>query len=203
MYKTNVGVPCVLRNYIAGHEPPTNLTIAEAMLSTCATPPMFTPASVYKDFDDFKYIGGDVGLSNPTREIIAEAHRAFGDDATVTCLLSIGCGHSGIKNSPSDQGVATWIDFLNRVTTDSEKTAREMATRMKNLTLYHRLSVDYGSDSQQSKVWEEPEGIVTHATIYLGDLEAVERVNRCAETIIHGDGFTTLGQLSKHAFDIP
>jgi hypothetical protein len=195
MYKNHVGVPCVLRNYVAGHEPPTNLTIAEAMLATCATPPLFTSTSMEKDFATFEYVGGDLGLSNPTREIIGEAHRAFGDDATVACLLSIGCGHNGVKSSPSDSGVATWIDFLSGVTMDSEKTAREMAINMKYLTLYHRLSVDYGLSVDQN-AWGDPAVIATHTTTYLGDLEVVERVNRCADTINHGDGFTTLEQLS-------
>jgi hypothetical protein len=196
MYKNNVGVPYVLRNYVVGHDPPADITIAEAMLATCATPPMFTPTSVYKDFSDFEYIGGDLGLSNPTGEIIVEAHRAFGDDATVACLLSIGCGHTGIKPSPSDLGAATWIDFLNRVGMDSEKTAHEMARRMKNITLYHRLSVDYGLSADRLNAGRDPVVIATHTTTYLGNLEVVEQLNRCVDTITHGDGFTTLEQLS-------
>jgi predicted acylesterase/phospholipase RssA len=202
MYKNHIGVPCVLRNYVAGHEPPTNLTIAEAMLATCATPPLFTSTSIEKDFATFEYTGGDLGLSNPTREIIAEAHHAFGDDTTVACLLSIGCGHSGVKPSPFDSGVATWIDFLNRVTMDSEKTAREMASRMKHLTLYHRLSVDYGLAADRLNEWKDPIVIATHTTTYLGDLEVVERVHQCVDTISHGDGFTTLEQLSRRLINI-
>jgi hypothetical protein len=202
MYKNNVGIPYVLRNYVAGHEPPTDITIAEAMLATCATPPMFTPTSVYKDFSDFEYIGGDLGLSNPTGEIIAEAHRAFGDDATVACLLGIGCCHSGVKISPAGSGVATWIDFLSRVTMDSERIAREMAARMKHLTLYHRLCVDYGLGADQLDAWKDPVVISTHTTTYLGDLEVVERVNRCADTINHGNGFTTLEQLSRYLSNV-
>ena len=202
MYKNHVGVPCVLRNYIARHEPPTNLTIAEAMLATCATPPLFTSTSIEKDFTTFEYTSGDLGLSNPTGEIIAEAHRAFNDDATVACLLSIGCGHSGVKPSPSDSGVATWIDFLNHVTMDSEKTAREMAAKMKHLTLYHRLSVDYGLSADPLNAWRDPVIIATHTTAYLGDMEVFERMNRCADTINHGDGFTTLEQLSKYLTNI-
>jgi hypothetical protein len=197
MYKNHVGVPCVLRNYVASHEPPTNLTIAEAMLATCATPPFFTSTSIEKDFATFEYIGGDFGLSNPTREIIGEAHRTFGDNATIACLLSIGCGHGGIRSSPSDSGVATWIDFLNGVTMDSEKTAREMAIKMKYLTLYHRLSVDYGLAVDQPNVWGDPVVIATHTTTYLSDLEVAERVKSCVDTINHGDGFTTLEQLSR------
>jgi hypothetical protein len=195
MYKNHVGVPCVLRNYAASHEPPTNLTIAEAMLATCATPPLFTSMSIEKDFATFEYTGGDLGLSNPTQEIIAEAHRAFREDATVACLLSIGCGHGGVKLSPADSGVATWVDFLNRVTMDSEKTARETLARMKHLTLYHRLCVEYELVDQLNE-WGDPVIISTHTTAYLGDVEVFESVNRCADTINHGDGFTTLEQLS-------
>ena len=196
MYKDHVGIPCVLRNYIAGHEPPTNLTIGEAMLATCATPPLFTSTSIEKEFATFEYTGGDLGLSNPTGQIIAEAHRTFSSDATVACLLSIGCGHSGIEPSPTGSDVATWIDFLNRVTMDSEKTAREMAARMTHLTLYHRLCVDYGLATDQPNSWMDPIVISSHTTAYLGDLEVVERVNFCADIINYGDGFTTLEQLS-------
>jgi predicted acylesterase/phospholipase RssA len=197
MYKNHVGIPCVLRNYIASHEPPTNLTISEAMLATCATPPLFTSTSIEKDFATFEYTGGDLGLSNPTGEIITEAHRAFGSDVTVACLLSIACGHSGVNPSPSESGVTAWTEFLNHVTMDSEKTAHEMAARMENLTLYHRLSVEHGLTVDRLNAWGDLVVIATHTTTYLGDLEVIERVNSCADTINHADGFTTLEQLSR------
>jgi hypothetical protein len=202
-YKNNVGVPYVLRNYVARHEPSPGLTIAEAMLATCSTPPLFTSTRVKKDLVTFEYIGGDLGLSNPTSEIIAEAHSAFGDDATVSCLLSIGCGHGGVRSIPSDPGVAAWVNFLNGMMMDSEKTAREMASRMKHLTLYHRLCVAHGFAADQLNMWRDPAAISTHTTTYLSDLEVVERLNRCAETINCGDGFTTLEQLSRYLINIP
>jgi hypothetical protein len=89
------------------------------------------------------------------------------------------------------------MDFLNRVTMDSEKTAREMAMRMTHLTLYHRLCVEYGLAVDQLNAWGDPVVISSHTTAYLGDLEVVERVNSCVDTINHGDGFTTLEQLSR------
>jgi len=170
------------------------ITIAKAMLSTCSTPPIFTTTHIAEDFANFD---GDLSRSNPTREIIAEAHRVFGDDRAVACLLSIGCGHSGVKPSLSASGIATWIDFLNRVSMDSEKTAREMATWMQHLTLYHRLSVDYGLLVDQLSAWKDPVVIATHTAKCLDDLEAIERLNRCVDTISNGDGLTTLEQLSK------
>ena len=82
--------------------------VAEGMLATCATPPMFTSTSISKDFATFEYVGGGLGLSNPTREIIAEGHHAFDDEAAVACLLSIGCGHAGLN---SLAGSGFWSDW--------------------------------------------------------------------------------------------
>jgi predicted acylesterase/phospholipase RssA len=196
MYKNHVGVPCVLRNYATSNEPPVDLTIAEAMLATCSTPPIFTPTIISKDSAKFEYVSGDLGLSNPTREIIAEAHRTFGDETTVSCLLSIGCGHPGVNAVPSESGSTSWIKFLEGVATDSEKTAQDIGTHMSKLSLYHRLSVVYGLERNQAREWKDQESITAHTTTYLNDLSIVDIMDRCVNTIKHGDGFATLEQLS-------
>jgi hypothetical protein len=203
MYRNNVGVTCVLRNYIARHEPPIDITIAEAMLATCSTPPMFTSTSISKDFATFEYVGGDLGLSNPIQEIISEAHRAFGDERTVSSLLSIGCGHPGVKAVPSDPGGTAWTDFVEQVWMDSEKTAKNFATQMNHLTLYHRFSVVYGLERNQAREWRDPESITAHTTAYLNDLSVVEPLDRCVNAIRHSDGFTTLEQLSESVVSSP
>jgi hypothetical protein len=197
MYKNHVGSPCMLRNYTNSNEPAVDLTIAKALLATCSTPPIFTPTIISKDFANFEYIGADIGLSNPTREIIAEAHRTFGDYATVSCLLSVGCGHPGVNPVPSDSGATSWIKFLEGVARDSEKTAQDIAVQMSQLSLYHRISVKYGLERNAVQEWKEPGTIATHTTNYLNDLDVVELVVRCVDTIKHGDGFTTLEQLSE------
>jgi hypothetical protein len=145
----------------------------------------------------FEYVGGDLGLSNPTREVIAEAHRTFGDETTVSCLLSIGCGRSGANTVPSDPAGTTWTDFVERAWMDSEKTVQDIATQMSQLTLYHRLSVNYGLERSQVREWKDPESITAHTTTYLNDLGVVELVDCCVGTMKHGDGFTTLEQLSE------
>jgi len=201
MYKNHVGSLCVLRNYATSHEPPVDLTVAEAMLATCSTPPIFTPMTISKDFATFEYVGGDTGLSNPTRETIAEAHHAFGDERNVSCFLSIGCGRPGVNPVPSDSGGNARIEFLERVALDSEKTAHQIGTQMGHLALYHRLSVRCGLEKSQVREWKDPAVIATHTTNYLNDLDVVELVNHCVDTIKHGDGFTTLEQLSQFSID--
>ena len=197
MYKNHVGVPCILRNYISNHEPPVDLTIADAMLATCSTPPIFTPMTIEKDYATFEYVGGDSGLSNPTREIITEAHRTFGDEKTVSCLLSIGCGHPGVNPVPIDSGGNARIEFLERVVLDSEKTAQDIGAYMSKLPLYHRLSVVYGLERDQAREWKDPESIAAHTTTYLNDPDITELLDRCVNAMKHGDGFSTLEQLSE------
>jgi hypothetical protein len=199
MYKNHVGTPCILRNYTTSNEPPVDLSIAEGMLATCSTPPIFTPTAISKDFATFEYVSGDLGLSNPTREIIAESHRAFGDERTVACLLSIGCGHNGVNAVPSASSGSVWIDFVERVATDSEKTAHNIAAQMKQLTLYHRLSVNCGLEKNREREWKDPEVIAVHATAYLNDMDVIGALGRCVNAIKHGDGFATLEQLGGFA----
>ena len=185
------------RNHAIRQEPPTNLTIAEAMLTTCATTPLFTPISIGKDFSTFEYISGELGLSNPIREIIAGAHQTFGDEATVACLLSIGSGHSGVKSVPSTSDATARVDFLERVAMDSEKTAQEIAMQLSQLTIYHRFSVNRGLETVQSRAWPDPEAIAAHTTVYLNDLEVVKVVARCVDAIKTGHGSATLEQLRE------
>jgi len=180
-----------------------DITIAEAMLATCSTPPIFTPTIVSKDFAHFEYIGADLGLSNPTREIIGEAHRAFGDETTVSCLLSVGCGHPGVNPAPSDSGGTSWTEFLEGVARDSEKTAQDIGAHMSKLSLYHRLSVDFGLERNQVRELKDPESITAHTITYLNDLGLVDILDRCVNTIKDGDGFTTLEQLSESLIRSP
>jgi hypothetical protein len=196
MYKNNVGIICVLRNHVIRQETPTKLTVAEAMLATSTTSPMFNPVSIGKDYSAFEYISGDLGLSNPIREVLAGAHHTFGDETTVACLLSIGCGRSGVNFDPGTSTGTARINFLERVAMDSEKAAQEMATQTRHLTLYHRFSVSYGLEAVHPRAWSEPETIAAHTTVYLNDLEVAKLVDNCVDAIKTGYGSSTLEQLS-------
>lgn len=179
MYKDNIGATCVLSNFSNRREPSTNLTVAEAMLTTMATTPIFDPVKISKDFSTFEYISGDLGLSNPVREVIASAHRAFGDETTVACLLSIGCGNPGVNKPPAKSGLGSQIHFLERVGFDSERAAEELNMQMGHLALYHRLSVKIGLEVSQPYAWKDLSEIVARTRMYVEDLEVAELASRC------------------------
>ncbi|KIM21391.1 hypothetical protein M408DRAFT_29590 [Serendipita vermifera MAFF 305830] len=191
----NTGSPIILTNYVDRQGPPTNLTVAEAMLATCASTPLFSPAKVVKDFSTVEYIAADLGLSNPIREIIDSAHRAFGGEMPVISLLSIGCGNPGVNAVPDDSYTISRVVFLERSAMDSERTAQNIASQMGKLTLYHRLSVAYGMEATRYQSQKEPEVIAAQTRSYLEDEEVATAMNRCISTLRDGAGFTTLEYL--------
>jgi hypothetical protein len=146
LYKRHLGSPCAIRNFDVHQAQGLNVTIPQAILATLANPPLFLPASIFKDAATFEYIGGDLLLSNPIREVIEEAHGTFGPERHVACLLSLGCGHLGVLNFPENARLTSWSDLLKKLAAASEHKARDADSQMRDLGVYHRFSVEYGMD---------------------------------------------------------
>ena len=175
------------------HEQTVNLTIAEALLATISTPPLFTSISIFKDAATFEYTGADWTLSNPTQEIIAEAHATFGRDERVACLLNLGSGHPGIVSFPEGTGLLEWNRFLEALATDGQRMAECLESQMGNLGLYYRFSITSGLE--RSAVLE-PGDILTHTSAYLAKTSVSRKMDICVDSLKVRDGVISLGQLS-------
>ncbi|KIM27345.1 hypothetical protein M408DRAFT_24574 [Serendipita vermifera MAFF 305830] len=183
-YKSNAGSTCMLRNRSSRQEQSPNVTIAEALLATLATPPLFTPVQVLKNAATFEYIGADWTLSNPTQEIIAEAHEALGADERVACLLSLGCGHPGIFATPERASMAEWNKLLERLAMDGERRAESIRSQMGQLGLYHRFSVSRGLEREDKKINTINPGVITqHTQAYLGELQVFNQIETCTNAL--------------------
>jgi hypothetical protein len=97
----------MFRNFDVRREEALNVTLAEAMMTTLASPPLFNSTWIVKDSSTFEFISSDLTLSNPTQQVISEAYKAFSEGRRVACLLSIGCGHSGVIKSPDSSDKVT------------------------------------------------------------------------------------------------
>ena len=196
-YKDHVGSTSTLRNFAVRQAPPLNMTVYEGLLTTLATPPFFSPISIFKDSGTFTFVAGDLTLSNPIREIIAQACEAFGPEEHVACLLSIGCGHPGVFSVPEGSSLATRNNFFRKIVADSEKEAQNADRQMGHLGLYIRFSVNRGLDMSSSNPVLSPEEILAHTTSYLDDVSLSEEVDLCAELIKMRGGISSLEQLSE------
>jgi hypothetical protein len=195
--KIHIGHTRILRNFDASQDEALNFTIAEAMLATLASPPLFGPLSISKGISTFEYISGDLMLSNPTLMIVSEAYEAFGQEARVACLFNIGSGHSGFISSPDGSDLASWSQFLEKVVKDSEQKAEEFEAQMGNLGVYHRLSVTRGLEEQTAVKTTTAGDAIGHTVIYLDGAAVSRKLDLCAKLLTHRDGIVSLKQLSK------
>jgi len=196
-YKLHAASICILRNYAVRHEQTLNLTIAEALMATMATPPLFTSTPVYKGSTAFECIGAELTLSNPTQEMIAEAHGTFGADKRVACLLSLGSGHPGIFSTPDKPSVAEWNRFLEGLVMDAERKAQTLEFQMGHLGIYYRFSVGSGLERTNPSTVMGPGGVIIHTQVYIGDAKVSKAMGICTGLLRTRDGVITLGQLSK------
>ncbi|KIM24302.1 hypothetical protein M408DRAFT_27138 [Serendipita vermifera MAFF 305830] len=196
-YKGHVESTCTLRNFRVRQEQALDLTIAEALLATLPTPPVFEPLCIFKDAVTFDYIGGDLVLSNPIRLVIMEAYGAFGPDRHVACLLSVGCGHPGLSSTPSGSSLDEWNEFLRKITTSCLKDAQTADIQMGHLGLYHRFSVTRGLETAAMDTKISSEEMITQTMAYMDDFDLSDKMERCVELLKLKDGTASLEQLKR------
>ncbi|KIM27311.1 hypothetical protein M408DRAFT_168883, partial [Serendipita vermifera MAFF 305830] len=195
-YKHNARSICILRNYPSQQAVSPNLTIAEAVLATLATPPLFTSTQILKDAATFDYISADWALSNPTQELITEAHETFGAEAKVACLLSLGCGNAGVFASPDSFSMEEWNKLLECLVMDSERKANNLASQMGPLGFHHRFSVSRGLERNRKGINIITTGIIIqHTQAYLEELQVSRQIEICINALRFQTEIVSLNQL--------
>ena len=186
----------MLRNY-PSCDASVDMSIAEAALTTCATPSLLDPTELdYKGVIQ-KYVSGAVVLPNPVNEVMAAAHDAFGKETKIACLISIGAGRDGIASVPTRPTGSDEAEILRRVLLDGERIAHAFRSRMKNVQLYNRFS---GEQGDNTTTWGDGQTITTYTQNYLQDRTVNKSIERCVGLLKSRVGLATLEQLCKHSF---
>jgi hypothetical protein len=180
-YKISIASICTLRNFKVREERPYDITVAEALMATLANPPFFTPISIFQDATTFEHIGGDLTLSNPAREVLAEAHKAFGSGKRDAWLLSIGCGHPEVMAVPRIHDTLSWYSLLETIAKNAEGVAQQIDTEMVDQNHYHRFSVLKGLGDPKETIKIKRGDIITHTRIYLGNARVSREMSRCVD----------------------
>jgi hypothetical protein len=192
LHNRHIGHARLLRNFDAGQGDELNFTIAEAILATLASPPLFTPVTISK----FEYISGDLKFSNPTLLIVSEAYEAFGEEVRVACLMNIGTGHPGFISPPTTSDSDSWNQFLDKALKDSEQKAEELDVQMGNLGLYHRFSVTRGLEREKRMNASTIGDAIEYTMVYLAGVAVSRKLEICVDSLKLRDGIASLGQLS-------
>ncbi|CUA74603.1 Nephrocystin-3 [Homo sapiens] [Rhizoctonia solani] len=187
-HNMNAALPIMFRSYkVAANRGP-NCTILDALRATMAHPSLFKDIEIEEHAVRQSFISGDIGCSNPTAHVLAEAKRIY-PGRHVSCILSIGAGHARTINIPdyniSDQVFCTQdLVAMKNMATDSERVAEEMAIRFAETKgVYFRLNVDQGIQGMKAGDWEKLGDVKAHTTAYLGKIHTDQKVEELVRAI--------------------
>jgi hypothetical protein len=112
-----------------------------------AYPDTFLPVSIGAGHKQVTLVDALTVAANPGKELLREAQRAFGDDAEVSTILSIGAGKGdvwGVLTTSSSE----MKEAVKRASTSCEPVHEELYLRLRQTSIYFRLNVDRGSGPQ-------------------------------------------------------
>lgn len=188
---SEISAKAVFRTYRTRSEPPSGITVVDAILATCSTQ-SFPPVSFGAHLRRQEYVGWGLGMSNPCRHLISEARSLYGGDSRVALIASFGTGHTIPITAPFDSNRT----FFNLVTADCEQTAQELEVHLGHLGFYFRFQVDR-LVQETLNIREDTIGsILTQAQAYLSRQERM--IDRCVEAVKIGEGLSTLEQISTY-----
>ncbi|CAE6526271.1 unnamed protein product, partial [Rhizoctonia solani] len=187
-HNMNATLPIMFRSYkVAANRGP-NCTILDALRATMAHHSLFKDIEIEEHAVRQSFISGDIGCSNPTAHVLAEAKRIY-PGRHVSCILSIGAGHARTINIPdysiSDRVFCTQdLVAMKNMATDSERVAEEMAIRFAETKgVYFRFNVDQGIQGMKAGDWEKLGDVKAHTTAYLGKIHTYQRVEELVRAI--------------------
>jgi hypothetical protein len=182
-----------------GSEREFDISVIDAVLSSCAIPDRFDPLRVIplaaahqgtsttnigKEHDAQEFISAESTFPNPTREAIKELHTVYGVDRRVACVLSLGSGRpaviptSSLRNSHQD--IAKVIAILQ-----AERTAEELYGHIGRSQVYYRFSVDRGLESPDSVSLKNIGDIEVHTRAYLQQTITGDALESCIAAAEH------------------
>lgn len=170
-----------------------NPTIVEAICATISTPFHFSSVKIGPPLREQSFIGGAIGTSNPTRELLKEAGSIFGKQMRVAQIISIG---SGLPRPLSLETSTKAAAFVKELAANCETVAQELHTRLYNVQAYLRLNVDRGMENVVMEDWSSLGDIESHTEAYIAVASVSEFVDSSLRNLRGRVGTVTLGQLS-------
>jgi hypothetical protein len=119
-----------IRSYRARGTPPPPLTILQAARACIAAPDRFLPVTIGTGHRKVTLIDATTGFANPTKELLQEAQRIFGEDANVATIVSIGSGKFKASKVSKGDDENALVEALKQVALNTETTHGELEARL-------------------------------------------------------------------------
>lgn len=178
--RLNVRSPVRLRTYPVHNDLPSDITVVDAALATCASQPEFLPLSFGAWYDVQEYIGTGLGAHNPIYQVVTEARSFFRGERKVSLLLSLGTGHPGIIALEDKDN--SLYQLMHDMLRNSEQEAQEMQRQMAQ-PKYFRFSVEQGMQKIDSRA-KIIDWIYAQTSAYLSLPDVTTKVDACVARMI-------------------
>lgn len=193
---THASGPTLFRTYSVAKNASYNCTIWEAARATSAAPTLFKRIKIGSSSSGIEYVDAALGCNNPTKEVIAECERVFGENAQVACILSIGTGRTTSTGFSKPGLFQKWVplelvEVLGKMATDSGRTAEEMDRKYSSISgMYYRFDVDRGLQSISLDEWERLGDVREHTSNYMKLQEIDQKIDQVVR-ILSGPSHNT------------
>ena len=183
---THPSGPTLFRTYDVAKNKEYNCCIWEAGRATSAAPTFFKRITIGPQGSGVEYMDAGLGCNNPVKHVVGEAARVFGEDTQVACIISIGTGQSGSVGYAKPNAFQKWlptslISVLEKIATDSGKTAEEMESKYKSVPgIYQRFDVDRGLENVSLDEWKR----LGEVRLYTKNYTKLELIDKRVDLVV-------------------
>lgn len=191
-----MGNKVYLRTYSVQRQPASDITIVDAVLATCVSNPTFPPVLFGAGFRRQEYIGAGHTANNPVNYVITEAKLLFGQNSSVSSLLSLGSGHPGILTTFRGSDTDAIHQLVSEMMLDCEQRAQEIQHQIGYTGIYFRFSVEQGMQRGFYTQINELGWIAAQTQSYIQQITVSEKIDEYVQSMKEGSREIALNRLS-------
>jgi hypothetical protein len=154
--------------------------------ATLARSGLLTSVPLGSELAPVNYVSGELGWNNPSKEVIREFESEWKREGII-CFTSIGAGHPGIIKVESSDILTTLNSTAEKMATDCQRVAEEIAHRFQRQNNYFRLSVEQGLQLTDSQTGLRSEDVIVHTKAYLDSTWTSISVDRLVDSLVRAD----------------
>jgi hypothetical protein len=158
-----------------------NCPIWQAAYASLAYPNASAPVKIGDGIIEQICISGGIGWNNPTQEVIKEFESKWSQQK-LACLASIGPGHKNPVRIDTKDIAGTLNLTIERVATDRERIAQDIAYRFQGQNMYFRLNAE--QELQHDDKLMTLGDIENHTRNYLCSSSVTKSVDKLIDTLL-------------------
>ncbi|CAG8722764.1 7734_t:CDS:2, partial [Acaulospora colombiana] len=193
--RTTASSSCQWLSTYSSRQSQVECSVVDALSATIALPTLFDPVSIGPEYAALELNGANLAFNNPTRELLNEAQRVYGDERQVSVILSLGSGKSKELSIDEYSRTNAIENLLKKLVMSSEATERDLAHQLYDVGAYVRLNVEYIYTDIQLHEWNQLSVILARTQDYLASPSVTRMVDSSIVGVIEKQRAMTLNQL--------